>query len=83
VETPPLTFEDFIMGLNTRLETASDATASALTDSSGGTAGQTIAAIGSEYSQAEVRNAVASLARQVNRLITDVSSLRDAINAGE
>lgn len=40
----------------------------ALTDSSGGTAADTIAAIGGTYSQTEVRNAVASLAAKVNAL---------------
>jgi TRAP-type mannitol/chloroaromatic compound transport system substrate-binding protein len=40
-----------------------------LTDSSGGSASDTIAAIGASYSQAEVRNAVASLAAKVNYLI--------------
>lgn len=39
-----------------------------LTDSSGGTASDTIAAIGGSYSQAEVRNAIASLAAKVNAL---------------
>lgn len=41
----------------------------ALTDSSGGTAADTIAAIGATYDQAEVRNAVASLAAKVNYLL--------------
>lgn len=40
-----------------------------LTDSSGGSAGATIAAIGSSYSQSEVANAIASLAAKVNALI--------------
>lgn len=40
----------------------------ALTDSSGGTASSTIAAIGGTYSQTEVRNAVASLAAKINTL---------------
>jgi hypothetical protein len=40
-----------------------------LTDSSGGTASDTIAAIGATYDQAEVRNAVASLAAKVNYLL--------------
>ena len=40
-----------------------------LTDSSGGTASDTIAAIGATYDQAEVRNAVASLAAKVNLLL--------------
>lgn len=40
-----------------------------LIDNSGGTASDTIAAIGATYSQAEVRNAIASLAAKVNALI--------------
>lgn len=40
-----------------------------LTDSSGGSAGATIAAIGGTYSQSEVANAIASLAAKVNALI--------------
>lgn len=40
-----------------------------LTDSSGGTASGTIAAIGATYDQAEVRNAVASLAAKINHLL--------------
>lgn len=40
-----------------------------LTDNSGGTPADTIAAIGGTYSQAEVANAVASLAAKVNALI--------------
>ncbi|WP_191085632.1 capsid cement protein [Roseococcus microcysteis] len=43
-------------------------TVAPLTDNSGGTAGDTIAAIGSSYVQAEVRNAIASLAARVNAL---------------
>jgi len=93
------------MGLNTRMEKAKLQTAAnpaaqtsaALTDNSGGTASQTIAAIGGTYDQAEVRNAVASLAGQVNKLaadvaalraqlvsgVTDLQSLYDVVNAGE
>jgi len=40
-----------------------------LTDNSGGTASDTIAAIGSTYNQNEVRNAVASLAAKVNYIL--------------
>jgi hypothetical protein len=47
----------------------------ALTDSSGGTASLTIAAIGATYSQVEVRNAVASLARSVNQIRADLVAL--------
>jgi hypothetical protein len=39
-----------------------------LTDNSGGTAADTIAAIGGTYSQTEVANAIASLAAKVNEL---------------
>lgn len=66
--------------INQRFKSADAATASALTDNSGGTASQTIAAIGATYDQAEVRNAVASLADEINKLITDVASLRSAVN---
>lgn len=44
------------------------ATIGLLTDSSGGTAGATIAAIGGTFDQDEVRNAVASLAAKVNEI---------------
>jgi predicted RecA/RadA family phage recombinase len=40
-----------------------------LTDNSGGTADDTIAAIGGTYSQTEVRNAVADLAAKVNAIL--------------
>ena len=40
-----------------------------LTDSSGGTAGDTLAAIEETYTQATLRNAIASLAAKVNALI--------------
>lgn len=39
-----------------------------LTDNSGGTPSDTIAAIGETYDQAEVRNAIASLAAKINAL---------------
>jgi hypothetical protein len=66
--------------INQRFKSADAATAGAITDNSGGTASQTIAAIGATYDQAEVRNAVASLADEVNKLIVDVASLRAAQN---
>lgn len=50
------------------------AAVTSLTDNSGGTAADTIAAIGATYSQAEVRNAVASLSAKVNAIL---SALRD------
>lgn len=39
-----------------------------LTDSSGGTAGDTLAAISGTYVQAEIRNSIASLADRINKL---------------
>ena len=44
-----------------------------LTDSSGGTAADTIAAIGATYNQAEVRNAVASLAAKFNAILQQLA----------
>ena len=46
----------------------------ALTDNSGGTAADTIAAIGGTYSQAEVANAIASLSAKVNELRTALNT---------
>lgn len=60
-----------ITDIDTALETAGDITA--LTDNSGGTAGDTIAAIGATYDQDEVRNAVASLAAKINAIIAAVA----------
>lgn len=48
---------------------ANDGQSTALTDSSGGTPATTIAAIGATYTQAEVANAVASLAAKINYLL--------------
>ena len=70
------------MGVNTRLEKAVTATVATLTDNSGGTASQTIAVIGGTYDQAEVANAVASLADEINKLIADNAELRRVLNAG-
>jgi len=70
------------MGVNTRLQKSTAATAATLTDSSSGSASQTIAAIGGTYDQDEVRDAVASLAAQINKLIADVAAMRTVLNAG-
>ena len=43
-----------------------------LTDNSGGTASDTIAVIGATYTQAEVQNAVASLAAKLNALLVEL-----------
>ena len=66
--------------INQRFGAAAEATAAALTDSSSGAASGTIAAIGATYDQDEVRDAVASLAAQVNALIVDNAALRTQIN---
>lgn len=62
---------NFPNGVRAPLLNASNAQPSAitdLTDSSGGTAADTIAAIGGTYSQSEIANAIASLAAKVNAL---------------
>lgn len=46
----------------------------ALTDNSGGTGTDTIAAIGATYNQDEVRNAVASLADKINEIIAALAA---------
>ncbi|TCD15147.1 hypothetical protein [Oricola cellulosilytica] len=50
-----------------------------LTDNSGGVASDTIAAIGGAYSQAEVANAVASLARATDRNTADILAIKNAL----
>ena len=54
----------------TKVVGAQETTFAALTDNSGGAAGDTIAAIGASYSQTEVRNAIASLAAKINTIRT-------------
>lgn len=56
-------------------------TAQSLTDNSGGTASDTIAAIGGTYSQSEVANAVASLADEINKLKADNDAQKTALDA--
>lgn len=56
-------------------------TQDALTDNSGGTASTTIAAIGATYAQAEVRNAIASIAAQLAKIKTDVAAVRTGSEA--
>jgi hypothetical protein len=62
--------------INANIADPAAITAQTLTDNSGGTASTTIAAIGATYDQGEVRNAVASLADQINKLKADVDELR-------
>ena len=65
----PLKPTKFPNGITAPLSDANGDLVVALTDNSGGTASDTIAAIGGTYSQAEVRNAVASLAAKINEII--------------
>lgn len=50
-----------------------------LTDNSGGTADDTIAAIGATYDQAEVANAVASLAAKLNAVLAAMRESDDIV----
>ena len=62
---------NFPGGIRGPILNASDAQISAivdLTDNSGGTGTDTIAAIGATYSQTEVRNAIASLSDKITEL---------------
>lgn len=56
-------------------------TAAALTDSSGGTASQTVAAISGSGADAGVNNNFASLTDEINKLRADVLALRDNVLA--
>ena len=50
-----------------------------LTDSSGGTPATTVAAISDPPTQAEVRNALASILVQLNRLTADQAAVKNAV----
>ena len=66
-----MTATNFPNGVRAPLLNASGTQPSAitdLTDNSGGTAADTVAAIGGTYSQSEVANAIASLAAKINEL---------------
>ena len=56
-------------------------TAAALTDSSGGTASQTIAAVSGSGADAGINNNFASIADDLNKLLTDVTALRSNIES--
>jgi len=51
------------------ISSADGAAIVSLTDSSGGTASNTLAAISGTYSQSEVRNSIATLAAKVNAIL--------------
>lgn len=71
--------------------TVPDATAAALTDSSGGVASQTLTAIAgtsagtagttNEPCETATKNAIASLADEINKLIIDVADIRQSVTA--
>lgn len=60
---------------------ASALTQDALEDNTGGTAGTTLAEIGATYDQAEVANAIASLAAQLAKVKVDVAAVRTGSEA--
>jgi hypothetical protein len=62
---------DFVAGIKREVNQTA---ITSITDSSGGTASDTIAAIGATYDQDEVRNAVASLAAKVEALTVALES---------
>lgn len=71
---------DLVKATNT--DFAVDAlTAVALTDSSGGTASQTIAAVSGSGADAGINNNFASIADDLNKLLTDVTALRSNIES--
>jgi hypothetical protein len=53
----------------------------ALTDSSGGTASNTLAAITGSYVEATIENTVASLAAKINELVAQVNTLKAQMEA--
>lgn len=67
---------------STATRTHSNPTAAALTDSSGGTPAATLAAItgGGSACENATKNAVASLAAQVNALIVDMANVKQVVN---
>ena len=58
---------------------AADLTITALTDSSGGTAGDTIVDVPAAYTEATMANQLASLTTKVNELVVSVAAIRDEI----
>lgn len=60
---------------------AAAATAAALTDSSGGSADATVAAISGSGADSDINNNFADVAAQINALITDVADIRTQLNA--
>ena len=57
-------------------------TATALTDSTGGTAGTTLAAPAStDYTTAELKNIIASFAATMNKLVTDIGTITTALTS--
>ena len=63
----PTELAEVLNTLNQAVVAAGDVTS--LTDNSGGSAADTIAVIGGTYDQAEVSNAIASLAAKINAIL--------------
>lgn len=69
---------------STATRTHSNPTATALTDSSGGTADGTVAAAGASYNgttQSNINNNFAEFATRINQLITDLANTKQLLNS--
>ncbi len=85
-KTPATQPAAYTQTYNTASKTCADPTAPAITDSTGGTAATTFAAItaGASYAQADmqaVQNALAQVAESLNALNTDVASVKQNVNS--
>ncbi len=65
--------------MSVKSQVAADLTITALTDSSGGTAGDTIVDVPAAYTEATMANQLASLTAKVNKLVVAVAAIRDEI----
>ena len=70
----------FTQTYSTATRTHASPTAAALTDSSGGTADQTVAAVSGSGADIDINNNFAELADEVNKLITDLANTKQVVN---
>lgn len=79
--TPIVRPSAYTQTYSTASKTVPALTSATLTDNTGGTATTTLAAIEATYTQATIRNALASLASQINKLNADVLADKKVITA--
>lgn len=79
--TPVVQPSAYTQTYTTAAKTVPAATAATLTDSTGGTADTTLAAVEATYTQATVRNNFADLAAMVNKLTADDLAIKKVINS--